>query len=170
MRKTRTERHLVKARHSLTSRISQLPPKPMKASTLSKAHGLIKTIAMPLSIFLTALFVTKCTEDRKTDQQYVQLAINILSEKTAEEADPSNPSLLRKWAVSVLSRFAPVNLSKEEQRALESGATQFPRLRNGNAYLQDSSGRIVTDQKGNPIETSSNNSRSQNHPPESDQK
>lgn len=134
----------------------------MKVSVLSEVYKWTKTLAMPVSILITALFVTKFTEDRKTDQQYVQLAISILSDKTSEEADPSNPSLLRKWAVAILSRFAPIQLSKEEQLALESGATQFPRLRNGNSYLQNSSGSIVTDSDGNPIETSSINSKDTN--------
>ena len=84
-------------------------------------------ITMPLALAYIGWQVTSSLESAKLNQQYVQIASDILSQsiRKNEEVPP-----IRRWAASVLKKFTPVEIGENEYADLVSGkartSSDFP--------------------------------------------
>ena len=80
---------------------------------------IISLIAIPIIISLLGWSVQNTIAERSASQQYVALAVSILTE-------PKNDPELRSWAVKVLNANSPIKLSLEVEKGLASGEITLP--------------------------------------------
>lgn len=103
----------------------------------SKGLEWAKVIAVPLSLGLLAGIFgllgarEQAERDAETlNSQYVNLAINMLSSPIVADGETGgqamSDSVLRGWAIDLLSKTSPVDVSSELRAAFESGSVVLP--------------------------------------------
>lgn len=105
------------------------PPREDRFDIIAKRVTLI--VAVMVSVFTTfMLYRTAELQDRAAaaavsqqrealNQQYVALAIGLLTKKPEQDIDKA----LRGWEVDVFKKFAPVPISEDVEHSLRDGAT-----------------------------------------------
>lgn len=94
-------------------------------STYRKWEGRIQIAALfliPLSIFIVGYFASTSNEQLKVKQEYVRIAVGVLSQKVKEQSDVDE---IRVWATDVLALYSPLPLSAEQREALISGKARL---------------------------------------------
>ena len=77
---------------------------------------IISMLAIPALLAVGGWLVQSSLSQSAVQQEYVKLAVSILSSPRNENID-----ILRPWAVKLLSTYSPVPLTEEQYRKLESG-------------------------------------------------
>lgn len=85
-----------------------------------------RTFIILPTIFIAAIvwFVTAGAEREKVRLEYVRIATAILQQGPEQ---PDSQRGMREWAVAVLNKSAPVQLSAEQANALIEGTARLPR-------------------------------------------
>lgn len=103
----------------------------------SKRLEWAKVVAVPLSLGLIAVLFNFWTGQREAaadaqalDSQYVSLALNLLSSPTTQnevdEEQAQADKVLREWAVDLLAKTSPVEVTSELRGAFQSGSIVLP--------------------------------------------
>jgi hypothetical protein len=74
-----------------------------------KSPEIIKSIIYAFSAILIALSVDKNIQERQIAQDYIQIAVNIISNSGEDE----NVELQR-WATNIIDKYSPVDLPEKE--------------------------------------------------------
>jgi hypothetical protein len=82
--------------------------------------SIASAIAIPLVIALVGWTVQANIAEQGLQKDYVSMAVGILTDQNNAEDDK-----LRKWAVSVLDKTAPVPFTPELREKLQSGEVKF---------------------------------------------
>jgi hypothetical protein len=101
---------------------------------------IIALIAVPLVIGFFGHSINSTLKQREIEVKYVEIAVSILREKPSEQT-----AGLRDWAVEVLRSYSPIPLGADVIEELKRNPLP------GNIFLTDEKGKIITDQKGEPI-------------------
>lgn len=102
--------------------------------------SILSSILIPIVIALAGYFINDTIKDREIRLKYIEIAINILSEK------PSQDSIgLRLWAIDIVAKYSELKLSDDALEELKRTALPLRKV------LQDENGDIITDEKGDPI-------------------
>ncbi len=88
-------------------------------SFVKLAQGL-SYIATPIVVAIIGLLIQDSVSSRSTEQQYVKIAVDVLSDKN------SRPDL-RTWAAQLLNDNSPTKWEPETMKRLEAGQISFPR-------------------------------------------
>jgi hypothetical protein len=80
---------------------------------------ILSLLAIPVVIAIIGGSIQSSLARRTVSQQYVQLAVSILTSKEAHED-------LRRWAVDLLNDNSPTKLSLNVQEQLRTGAVKLP--------------------------------------------
>ncbi len=81
---------------------------------------IISLVLIPLILGIAGFFINKQIAHANINQEYVRLAISILTSKQDKE--------LREWAVKIINNYSPEKLTKEVQEGLSTGEINFPHV------------------------------------------
>jgi hypothetical protein len=88
----------------------------------------LAALAIPIVVVAVSNSYSDSIAERGTNAQYVEMAVNILSQPkpdSEDEAEIEADSALREWAVGVLVRTSPFPLDAELQADLTQGDVNF---------------------------------------------
>jgi hypothetical protein len=97
-------------------------------------------IAVPVLIGLYGHFINSTLKKKEIEVKYIEIAVSILREKPNDET-----AGLRNWAVDVLRSYSPIPINKDVIEELKHNPLP------GLMYLTDQKGKIITDEKDEPI-------------------
>ena len=87
-----------------------------KIDKLEQISRIISMLAIPVVLAVIGWLVQTSLTKSSVNQEYVKLAVSILSSPRNKDVD-----ILRPWAVELLKLYAPVSLTKEQYNKLKSG-------------------------------------------------
>lgn len=78
----------------------------------------VSSIALPLAIAFSGFVISASVEDSKVGSDYVRLAVDILSAEPSKSIEQeTKQKALKGWAVRVLNKHSPVEMTLEEMEA-----------------------------------------------------
>ncbi len=93
-----------------------MDPERTKLDKLEQISRIISMLAIPVVLAVIGWFVQVSLTKSSVNQEYVKLAVSILSSPRSKDVD-----ILRPWAVELLKLYAPVPLTEEQYNKLKSG-------------------------------------------------
>lgn len=93
-----------------------MDPERAKLDKLEQISRIISMLAIPVVLAVIGWFVQVSLTKSSVNQEYVKLAVSILSSPRSKDVD-----ILRPWAVELLKLYAPVPLTEEQYNKLKSG-------------------------------------------------
>ena len=90
-----------------------------KAEIIAKIFSLV---LIPIVLVVGGWLIQTKIAHTNTEQEYVKLAISILNNK--QENNDSKE--LRNWAVDLLNKYSPIELTKEQKEGLSTGKINLP--------------------------------------------
>jgi hypothetical protein len=110
-----------------------------EAGPLTKAKDLttiISLLAVPLILAVGGWWIQDRIAEQGTRNQYVQIAVGILS-TTPPEKVTEEQTALRRWAISIVDLYAPVKLSQQGRDALTKGRLDLNEAARVWGYIAD---------------------------------
>lgn len=95
---------------------------------LTRIVSALAAVAIPIVVVVVSNDYSDSIAERGTNAQYVEMAVNILSQPkpdTEDEAEIGADRALREWAVGVLVRTSPFPLDADLQTKLAQGDLNF---------------------------------------------
>ena len=92
-----------------------------KIDKLEQISRILSMVAIPVVLGLIGYYVQVSLTKSSINQEYVKLAVSILSSPRSEDVD-----ILRPWAVELLNLYAPVSFTKEQYNKLKFGKIYLP--------------------------------------------
>ena len=92
----------------------------IEAGPLSRAKDvatIFSMLALPIVLAVGGWWIQNRIAQQETQNQYVQIAVGILSAPPPEKATDEQTAL-RSWAISIVDLYAPVKLTQEGRDAL----------------------------------------------------
>jgi hypothetical protein len=81
--------------------------------TLRSISAILAATLIPLALAVIGHFYTEATKAKERETHFVDLAVNILSQKPTSETKST-----REWAIRVIDRYSEVKFTTEEKTAL----------------------------------------------------
>lgn len=102
---------------------------PSLLDKIEKLAKILSAVALPLIVGVGGWWIQDALSQRDVNQDYVELAISILS-KPSEET----PSELREWATSLLDQTSPVEIPEGLRTQLGGGEVRLPSIRSSSDF------------------------------------
>lgn len=96
---------------------------PSRLDKIEKVAKIVSVVALPLVVGIGGWWIQDALSRRDTDQDYVELAISILS-KPQDETQTD----LREWAASLLAETSPIEIPESLRERLGGGEVQLPSI------------------------------------------
>ncbi|MEQ3726057.1 MAG: hypothetical protein ABNH38_01415 [Tateyamaria sp.] len=96
---------------------------PSLLDKIEKVAKIVSVVALPLVVGIGGWWIQDALSRRDTDQDYVELAISILS-KPQDETQTD----LREWAASLLAETSPIEIPESLRERLGGGEVQLPSI------------------------------------------
>lgn len=93
-------------------------------ATLERLARILSLMAVPIAVALGGWMIQESQANRTTSQEYVKLAIDVLTEPN----DKTTPAL-RAWAVDLLNDNSPTKFSHDALNELKTGRAELPKVR-----------------------------------------
>jgi len=95
-----------------------------KAEIISR---IVSALVVPTVLAILGVSINDALKDKEIKARYVELAINVLTAQPKKGEDAISDKNLRRWAVEVLARYAPVPLPPDiKQTLLDQTILQLP--------------------------------------------